>query len=92
MLVSHGVDVSSWQMKTYSVSEVCEMISCDSERWLITRVRKGIFPARKINRHIVFTEDDVKAILDACLFKPEASLKVKDVFMPELSSRSRRAG
>ena len=62
------------------------MISCDSERWLVTRVRKGIFPARKINRHIVFTEDDVKAILDACVFKPD----VKDVFIPELSKRSRR--
>ena len=75
------------EQKTYSVSEVCEMINCDSERWLVNRVRNGTFPARKINRSIVFTEDDIKAILDACTYKPDV-----DVFIPQLTDRSKRRG
>ena len=74
-------------MRTYSVDEVCEIIHCDSPRWLITRVRQGVFPARKINRQMVFTESDVEAILDACLYQPEPDA---NVFMPQLSERSRR--
>ena len=81
------IRIVSATVKTYSVSEVCEMISCDSERWLITRVRKGIFPARKINRQFVFTESDVEEILKACVFKPDAA---DFSFVPELSVRSRR--
>jgi hypothetical protein len=55
---------------THSVSEVCEMIGCDSEDWLIDRVGNGIFPARKIVRHLRFTDADIEAILKACVNEP----------------------
>ena len=77
-------------MKTYSVAEVCAIIGCDSERWLITRVRSGVFPARKIVRDIRFTEEDVQDILNACAYSP-GDPEVPDVFIPELSARSKRS-
>lgn len=76
-------------MKTYSVAEVCEIIGCVSERWLITRVRTGVFPARKIVREIRFTEADVQTILNACAYTPGD--QDVDAFMPELSVRSKRS-
>lgn len=72
-------------MKTYSVSEACEIIGCGSERWLIKRVRNGTFPARMVVRDIRFTEGDIATILDACAYKPN----VADVFIPQLSERSK---
>jgi hypothetical protein len=51
----------------HSVSEVCEMIGCDSQDWLIDRVRDGRFPARKIVRQLRFTDADIGAILAACV-------------------------
>jgi hypothetical protein len=73
----------------HSVSEVCEMIGCDSEDWLIDRVRDGRFPARKIVRQLRFTDADIEAILAACPVKP----KGRDVepLMPVPTRRSRRA-
>lgn len=71
--------------KTYTLSEVCEMIGCDSERWILTRVRRGEFPARQINRQVRFTEADVESILESCTYKPE----VRGITMPELSERSK---
>lgn len=72
-------------LKTYSVAEVCEMLG-STERWLVTRVRNGTFPGRKIVRDIRFTEGDIATILDACVVVPD----IKEPFMPELSDRSRR--
>jgi len=76
-------------MKTYSVAEVCEILGCASERWLVKRVRNGTFPARKIVRDIRFTEGDVQAILNACAYEPDEP--EIDTFIPQLSERSKRA-
>lgn len=74
-------------LKTYSVSEACELIGCSSERWLVKRVRNGTFPARKVVRDIRFTENDIEVILNQCAFVPTQN---EVPFMPELSERSRR--
>lgn len=76
-------------MKTFSLAEVCEILGCVSERWVVKRVRNGTFPARKVNRDIRFTEDDVRAVLNACAYQPDAP--EVDTFIPQLSERSRRA-
>lgn len=72
---------------THSISEVCEMIGCASQDWLIDRVRSGMFPARRIVRELRFTDDDVKAILDcsAASFKTTSLMTI-----PTPTSRSRR--
>jgi proline racemase len=46
------------------------MIGCDSEDWLIDRVRDGRFPARKIVRQLRFIDADIEAILNACINEP----------------------
>ena len=76
-------------MKTYSVEELCAILGCTSERWVLKRVRNGTFPARKIVRDIRFTEADVQAILNACVYQPDEP--EIDTFIPQLSDRSRRA-
>ena len=77
------------RMRTYSVSELCEIMGCESERWVIKRVRNGTFPARKIVRDIRFTEADVNTILEICAFKTGAKDDI-DSFIPQLSERSKR--
>lgn len=67
------------------------MLGCVSPRWVITRVRNGTFPARKIVRDIRFTEADVQAILDVCRFKPTVAEIEDFTFVPELSARSKRS-
>jgi hypothetical protein len=37
-----------------------------SERWLADNLRKGRFPAKKIGRKWVLSDDDINAILEIC--------------------------
>lgn len=71
---------------THSVAEVCELIGCDSEDWLVDRVRSGEFPARRIVRQLRFSDGDIVAIIDACTV---TSRSVVEPLMP--TSRRRRA-
>jgi Helix-turn-helix domain len=52
--------------RLYSVAEVCDLLQCDSEDWLVDRVRSGEFPARRVCRHLRFSVDDIKNIIGAC--------------------------
>jgi hypothetical protein len=52
--------------RLYSVLEVCELLQCDSEDWLVDRVRSGEFPARRVCRHLRFSVDDIENIIAAC--------------------------
>jgi Helix-turn-helix domain len=52
--------------RLYSVAEVCELLQCDSEDWLVDRVRSGEFPARRVCRHLRFSVADIESIIDAC--------------------------
>jgi hypothetical protein len=72
---------------THSVSEVCALLGCDSEDWLIDRVRNGAFPGRKIVRQLRFSDDDIRGIIEACAVQSRA---VREVPMPTPTARSRR--
>ncbi|HEY2399162.1 MAG TPA: helix-turn-helix domain-containing protein [Steroidobacteraceae bacterium] len=52
--------------RLYSIAEVCELLQCDSEDWLVDRVRSGEFPARRVCRHLRFSVDDIQNIIGAC--------------------------
>jgi hypothetical protein len=52
--------------RLYSVTEVCELLQCESEDWIKDRVRSGEFPARRVCRHLRFSVDDIKNIIGAC--------------------------
>jgi hypothetical protein len=41
-----------------------------SERWLADNLRSGRFPAKKIGRRWMFSEDDISAILQMCSVTP----------------------
>lgn len=58
---------------THSVAEACALLGCDSEDWLVDRVRNGTFPARKIVRQIRFSDDDIAGIIAACAFQPRGA-------------------
>jgi hypothetical protein len=51
---------------THSLDEVCALIGCESEDWLVDRVRSGLFPARRIVRQLRFSDTDIQEIIDAC--------------------------
>ncbi len=70
--------------RLYSVAEVCELLQCDSEDWLKDRVRSGVFPARRVCRHLRFSVDDIKNIIGACAVAPEGD------DLPVPTSRQRR--
>jgi Helix-turn-helix domain len=69
--------------RLYSVAEVCELLQCDSEDWLVDRVRSGEFPARRICRHLRFSVDDIENIIRACAVG-------RDDDLPVPTSRQRR--
>jgi len=50
-----------------------------TERWLANQLRAGKFPAHKIGRRWMFTDDDIVAILKICSVTP-AGFPVKDAF------------
>jgi hypothetical protein len=70
---------------THSLAEACALIGCESEDWLIDRVRNGTFPGRKIVRQLRFSDDDIAKIIEACAVQP----KTVKQFVPELTERSR---
>ena len=70
---------------THSVAEVCALIGCDSEDWFVDRVRSGLFPARRVVRHLRFSDEDIRAIIDACTVTSGATVE------PLRPTRRRRA-
>ena len=73
---------------THSIAEVCELIGCDSQDWLIDRVRDGRFPGRKIVRQLRFSDDDIRGIIDACSVQPRS---IREMPIPMPTARSRRS-
>jgi len=41
-----------------------------TDRWLADGVRNGRFPARRINRKLFFTDDDIEVIIEICSITP----------------------
>jgi hypothetical protein len=70
---------------THSITEVCQLIGCDSQDWFVDRVRNGTFPGRKIVRQLRFSDEDIHRIIEACAVR-----RVEDVPIPTPTSRSRR--
>jgi hypothetical protein len=52
--------------RLYTVTEVCELLQCESESWLTDRVRSGQFPGRRICRALRFSVRDIENIIAAC--------------------------
>lgn len=71
---------------THSLTDACILIGCDSEDWVLDRVRNGTFPGRKIVRQVRFSDDDIKCIIDACAVQSKGGVAL----VPELTERSRR--
>ncbi|WP_133259214.1 hypothetical protein [Mycobacterium colombiense] len=71
---------------THSLSEACILIGCESEDWLVDRVRNGTFPARKIVRQLRFSDDDIARIIETCA----VPVKMQGTPLPTPTSRSRR--
>ena len=67
---------------THSLSDACLLIGCESEDWLIDRVRNGTFPARRMVRQLRFSDADLQAIIDACEVQSQFTA-------PQVTSRSR---
>lgn len=72
---------------THSVAEVCALIGCESEDWLVDRVRNGTFPGRKIVRQLRFGDVDIKAIIEVCAVRPKSSDALS---LPVPNSRRRK--
>lgn len=72
---------------THSIAEVCELIGCDSQDWLIDRVRNGTFPARRIVRALRFSDADIEAIIEGCAVIPRTAAEPS---MPQPIAHSRR--
>lgn len=72
---------------THSLAEVCVLIGCESEDWLVDRVRNGTFPARRVVRQLRFSDDDIARIIDVCATVPKPAVPL----LPTPTSR-RRAG
>lgn len=51
---------------THSLEEACALIGCESQDWLVDRVRNGTFPGRRVVRQLRFSDADIAAIIDAC--------------------------
>ena len=55
-----------------TIAQAAARIPC-SERWLADKLRGGRFPAHKIGRRWMLSDDDVSAILEICSVTPTAS-------------------
>ncbi len=73
---------------THSVAEVCTLIGCDSEDWLVDKVRNGTFPAHRVVRTLRFTDDDVARIVGACVVVERQGAAASA--LPTPTARSRR--
>lgn len=72
---------------THSIAEACALLGCESEDWLVDRVRNATFPARKIVRRIRFSDDDIAGIIAACAFQARGA----GPGLPVPTARSRAA-
>jgi Helix-turn-helix domain len=54
------------------ISQAAAALHC-SERWLTDNLRAGRFPAKKIGRKWVLSDDDITAILQLCSVMPVAT-------------------
>lgn len=70
--------------RLYTITEVCELLQCESESWLTDRVRSGEFPARRICRQRRFSVDDINDIIAACVHP-----KANDIPVPTSSQRGK---
>ena len=59
--------------KTHSLAQVVKMMPAPSERWLLEKIRKGQFPARKIGRHWRMSNQDVLDALDTLKNDPDVA-------------------
>lgn len=59
-------------MSLMALSEAAAQLHC-SKRWLADNLRAGRFPAKKIGRKWMLTDDDVAAILQLCSVMPIAT-------------------
>lgn len=73
---------------THSITDACTLIGCDSEDWIIDRVRNGTFPGRKIVRQVRFSDADISSIIDLCAISARAE---SAPVLPILNSRRARA-
>jgi hypothetical protein len=69
---------------THSLAELCELIGCESEDWIVDRVRNGTFPARRIVRTLRFSDEDIARIIEAC------SVSARGVVEPLVPTSRRR--
>jgi hypothetical protein len=56
-------------MALMNLAKAAAEIGC-TERWLADQVRAHRFPARKIARRLMFTDEDIAAILEICSVSP----------------------
>lgn len=73
---------------THSITDVCTLLGCDSEDWIIDRVRNGTFPGRKIVREVRFSDADITKIIDACEIRPKCSVIDAPSLMPVRRKRA----
>jgi hypothetical protein len=68
-----------------------------NERWLADQVRNGTFPAHKIGRRWVFTDEDIAAILQICSVNassdahPDPGVKSQSSMTPTTRRRLNRS-
>lgn len=58
-------------MSLMALSEAAARLHC-SKRWLADNLRAGRFPAKKIGRKWMLSDDDIDAILQICSVAPAA--------------------
>jgi hypothetical protein len=75
-------------MALIDLAQAAAKIGC-TERWLADQVRAHRFPARKIARRLMFTEEDIDAILEICSVTPAAASTKTDLLGESQSSMTR---
>ena len=79
-------------MKTHTTAEAAEFFKC-SERWLVEQIRAARFPASKVGRKWVMTEQDVQDALDICrngASRPAPQQPAKVAQFSSMTSTTRR--
>src|SRR5712672_278526 len=69
------IEAAGRRMTLRDLSEAAAQLHC-SKRWLADNLRSGRFPARKIGRKWMLTEDDIAAILEICKVVPGSAFSV----------------
>jgi len=71
---------------TYDVDFGVEQTGAPSKRWYIVRLRKGIFPGRKVGRTWRLTESDIDAAIEIL----KSTNRTTDATRRGLTDHSRR--